>query len=182
MCDSITITLSPYLAEIAPHARPPMPLPMTTTSYSPSSPPSPLPVPGYVGFSYFGSSDMSYENVMTSSRFVSVVCATFLSGVNRSSCVPTIEGTAERHVGCAGARSGPRTVRPRCKSDDSSVAMELMACELARAPTCGRAKEEGHCRREIAIFDPSAAPPSLESTDPRWRAGQPWACAVQRAL
>lgn len=43
---SSTHTLSPYLAVNAPHARPPMPLPMTTTSYSPSSPPCPLPVPG----------------------------------------------------------------------------------------------------------------------------------------
>ena len=154
MCDSITITLSPYLAEIAPHARPPMPLPMTTTSYSPSSPPSPLPVPGYVGFSYFGSSDMSYENVMTSSRFVSVVCATFLSGVNRSSCVPTIEGTAERHVGCAGARSGPRTVRPRCKSDDSSVAMGANGLELAGALGRPRAQSDTFPQKV-----PSSRPP-----------------------
>jgi hypothetical protein len=62
---SSTQTLSPYLAVSAPHARPPMPEPITTTSYSPSSPPRPLPVPGYVGFSYFESSDMSYENVIT---------------------------------------------------------------------------------------------------------------------
>lgn len=62
---SSTQTLSPYLAVSAPHARPPMPEPITTTSNSPSSPPRPLPVPGYVGFSYFGSSDMSYENVIT---------------------------------------------------------------------------------------------------------------------
>ena len=122
---SSTRTFSPYLALSAPHASPPMPLPITTTSYSPSSPPSPLPVPGYVGFSYFGSSDMSYENVMTSSRFVSSVCATFLSGVNRSSCVPTIEGTAERHVGCAGARSGPRTVRPRSELETANSSDDM---------------------------------------------------------
>ncbi len=46
MCDSKTSTLSPYLAERAPQARPPIPLPITTTSYSPPSPDSPLPVPG----------------------------------------------------------------------------------------------------------------------------------------
>ena len=43
---SSTSTLCPYLAEIAPQARPPMPLPMTMMSYSPSSPLRPLPVPG----------------------------------------------------------------------------------------------------------------------------------------
>ena len=67
-------------------------------------------------------------------------------------------------------------------SDDSSVAMELMACELARAPTRRRGKQEHHCRREIAIFDPSVAPPTIESGDPRWRPGQTWAWTVQRAL
>mmetsp|Transcript_8269 Transcript_8269/g.9621 ORF Transcript_8269/g.9621 Transcript_8269/m.9621 type:complete len:285 (+) Transcript_8269:1311-2165(+) len=79
ICDSNTNTFDPYFADNAPQVNPPIPDPITITSYSsvPSvlPPDIPFPVPGYVGFSYFCSVDISYENVMTFSREVSSVWA-----------------------------------------------------------------------------------------------------------
>ena len=88
MCDSSTATFEPYSADMAPQARPPMPEPMTMTSYSSlrSSPPRPLPVPLYVGLSYPVSWDMSYEKVMTLSRFVSLIWSTLSPVLRSMSC------------------------------------------------------------------------------------------------
>mmetsp|Transcript_16188 Transcript_16188/g.50744 ORF Transcript_16188/g.50744 Transcript_16188/m.50744 type:complete len:258 (-) Transcript_16188:301-1074(-) len=59
MCDSSTIVFDPYLALSEPHASPPIPDPITTTSYSPLSPDIPSPVPLYTGFSYTRSRSVS---------------------------------------------------------------------------------------------------------------------------
>lgn len=85
--------MSPYLADMAPHDNPPIPDPITITSYSPSFPDRPFPVPGYVGFSYFGSVDMSYWNVITLSRAVSSVCRTLAAFIESSASAGAVSAS-----------------------------------------------------------------------------------------
>merc|ERR1719443_2365944 len=88
-------TRLPYLADNAEQARPPIPDPMTMMSYSPSSPDIPFPVPGYVGFSYAGSIDISYEKVMTLSREVSSVWATLVLPLTGASVFSTVDASGD---------------------------------------------------------------------------------------
>merc|ERR1719223_1946367 len=88
-------TRLPYLADSAEHARPPIPDPMTMMSYSPSSPDMPFPVPGYVGFSYAGSIDMSYAKVMTLSREVSSVWATLVLPLTDASVSSIVDASRD---------------------------------------------------------------------------------------